>query len=73
MKVYLITNFLQTATNKDFKQNIYHKTLYEYYVHGIGIKTLPQPPYYPKEFFNEIKTAESLGHETTSIKNSGLV
>ena len=37
MKAYLITNFIQTAINKDFNQNLYHKTLYDYYVHGIGI------------------------------------
>ena len=43
-------------------------TLYEYYVHGIGIKTPPLPLYYPKEFFNEIKTAEIMGHETISMK-----
>ena len=68
MKAYLITNFLQTAINKDFNQNLYHKTLYDYYVHRVGLKTPPLPPYYSIEFFNEIKTAENKGHETISMK-----
>ena len=68
MKAYLITNFLQTAINKDFNQNLYHKTLYDYYVHGAGIKTPPLPTYYSQEFFDEIKIAENKGHETISMK-----
>ena len=43
MKAYLITNFLQTACN-EFKQNLYHNSLYEYYIHGIGLKAPPIPP-----------------------------
>jgi len=30
MKAYLITNFLQTVCNQEFKQNLYHNNLYEY-------------------------------------------
>ena len=47
MKAYLITNFLQTACNDEFKQNLYHNSLYEYYINGIGLKAPPLPPYYP--------------------------
>ena len=68
MKAYLITNFLQTACNDEFKQNLYHNSLYEYYINGIGLKAPPLPPYYPKEFFNEIKKAQLSGHETTTMK-----
>ena len=44
MKAYLITNFLQTACNDEFKQNLYHNSLYEYYINGIGLKAPPIPP-----------------------------
>lgn len=68
MKAYLITNFLQTPSNEEFKQNLYYNSLYEYYVHGIGIKAPPIPSYYPKEFFIKIKRAELMGHETTTME-----
>ena len=68
MKAFLITNFLQTACNKDFKQNLYHNSLYEYYINGTGLKAPPLPPYYPKEFFKEIKQAQINGQEIVSMK-----
>merc|ERR1712177_17409 len=68
MKAFLITNFLQTACNSDFKQNLYHNSLYEYYINDIGLKAPPLPPYYPKEFLNEIKKAQIHGNEITTMK-----
>ena len=50
VQAYLLTNFLQTSINNEFLQNLYHKSLYNYYVHNIGLKP-PLPLYYSKEFF----------------------
>ena len=68
MKAFLITNFLQTACNSDFKRNLYHNALYEYYINDTGLKAPPIPPYYPKEFFKEIKQAQTSGLEISTMK-----
>ena len=44
MKAYLLTNFLQTAINEDFNQNLYHKSLYDFHIQNSGIKAPPFPP-----------------------------
>ena len=68
MLAMLLKNFLQTAINKDFLQNIYHKYFYDYYVDNIGIKTPSIPPYYSREFFKEIYEAEKEGYDTKLLK-----
>ena len=68
MKAFLITNFLQTACNSEFKRNYYHNSLFEYYINDTGLKAPPIPPYYPKEFFQEIKQAQLNGHEIATMK-----
>ena len=68
IRAYLLTNFLQTAVNEEFNQNLYHKSLYEYHIHNIGLKPPPLPPYYSKDFFQEIRDTENEGYETKSMK-----
>ena len=48
--------------------NLYHKILYDYYVHNSGIKPPPLPPYYPKNIFKEIIEAEKEGYNTKTMK-----
>ena len=59
---------MQTAQNNDFMVNLYHKSLYDYYVLNRGIKLPNKPPYYSKEFFEEIIEAEREGFDTSSMK-----
>ena len=67
MRAYLLTNFLQTAINEDFNQNLYHKSLYDYHIHNFGLNP-PLPPYNSKEFFLEMKETEIMGYDTKSMK-----
>ena len=51
----LFKSFLETAANPNFQQNLYHATLFKYYV--LGDRTLPDPglpPYYPASFFSTL-------------------
>ena len=50
MQATLLTNFLQTAINNNFLQNLYHKSLDVYYVHNIGIKPPLSPLITPWNF-----------------------
>ena len=59
-----IKSFLDTAVNPKFRNNIYHRALYDWHV--LDIRTIPdpgRPPYYSVEFFTAIK----------SVKNEGLL
>ena len=52
----LIKTFLETASNPNFQQNIFHSTLFRYHV--LGETSLPNPgtpPYYPPAFFSRIQ------------------
>lgn len=53
MKANLLCNFMQTAKNDNFKESLYHKTLYDFYVQNTGVKTPSKPPYYSQSFFND--------------------
>ena len=55
MKAYLITNFLQTACNSEFKQNLYHNSLYEYYINDSGLKAPLCPHTTLKNFLMKLK------------------
>ena len=68
MKANLLTNFMQTAKNKDFMENLYHRSLYDNYVLNSGIKIPNKPPCYSNDFFEEIKDAEKEGFDTSNMK-----
>ena len=68
MKAFLVNNFVQTACSAEFKRNHYHKSLYNYFINGTGLKAPPIPPYYSKDFFQEIKQAQLEGHEIAHMK-----
>ena len=54
MKAFLITNFLQTACNSDFKRNFYHNSLFEYHINGTGLKAPLSPPITLRNFFKKL-------------------
>ena len=56
------------AVNENFRQNIYHRSLYDYYVHSVSVKKPHMPPYYTKGFFEEIKEAEERGYKVSKMK-----
>ena len=60
----LIKTFLDTATNPKFRNNVYHRALYDWHV--LDIRAIPNPghpQHYSEEFFAAIKT----------VKNDGLL
>ena len=68
MTAHLLTTFLQTAINDQYKNELYHRSLYEYYVKSAGLIKPPLPPYYRKSFFEEIKDAEKRGYKVSELK-----
>ena len=52
----LIRSFLETASNPNFRHNLYHEILYRYHV--LGEVSLPNPgipPFYDQQFFDTIR------------------
>ena len=61
----LIRSFLETAANPKYIHNLYHTSLYRYYVlQHRDIQDPGLPPYYSLEFFNTIRST----YENTSLK-----
>ena len=60
----LIRSFLETAANPKYIHNLYHTSLYRYYVlQHTDMQDPGLPPYYSLEFFNTIRAT----HENTSL------
>ena len=63
----LIRSFLETATNPQFRHNLFHEILFRYHV--LGENSLPDPgipPYYDRDFFATIRHY----HENSSLNVS---
>ena len=61
----LISTFLQTALNPNFKRNHYHNILYRRYVLGEMVSAPPIPPHFKGDFFPKLREMkEDLGDLT---------
>ena len=67
----LIPNFLETAVNPKYLHNLYHTSLFRYYV--LQHRDLPDPglpPYYSLEFFSTIRSVhEDTAHNVNTLSS----
>ena len=61
----LISTFLQTSVNPNFRRNYYHNVLYRHYVLGESLSAPPIPPHFKGDFFVKLREMkENLGDLT---------
>ena len=69
----LIRSFLETALLPNFKHNLFHEALYNWYVEEKrDFVKPPQPPYYDDNFFATIKMVKDQGLLNLKTMTTGM-